>query len=85
MPQVVMYCKSWCPYCHRARALLVSKGVPVEEIDIEQWPERQRGDAPSQRPYDGTADFIGERHVGGCDDIYGLDAAGGLDPLLRGS
>jgi glutaredoxin 3 len=85
MPQVVMYCKSWCPYCHRARALLVSKGVQVEEIDIEQWPERQEEMLRRSGRTTVPQIFIGQRHVGGCDDIYELDAAGGLDPLLRGS
>ena len=84
MPQVVMYCKSWCPYCHRARALLSSKGIQAEEIDIEQWPERRKEMIRRSGRTTVPQIFIGERHVGGCDDIYQLDAAGALDPLLRG-
>lgn len=79
-----MYCKSWCPYCHQARALLTSKGARIEEVDIEELPERRaemiRRSGRSTVPQI----FIGEHHVGGFDDIYELDAAGGLDPLLRG-
>jgi len=83
-PKVLMYSKSWCPYCHQARALLASKGVSIEEVDIEQWPARRA--EMIQRSGRSTVPqiFIGERHVGGFDDIYELDAAGGLDPLLRG-
>jgi glutaredoxin 3 len=83
-PQVVMYSKAWCPFCHRARALLASKGVQAVEIDIEQSPERR--DEMIRRSGRTTVPqiFIGERHVGGCDDIHQLDAAGALDPLLHG-
>lgn len=83
-PSVLMYSKSWCPYCHQARALLAGKGARIEEVDIEQWPARRaemiRRSGRSTVPQI----FIGERHVGGFDDIYELDVAGGLDPLLRG-
>ena len=83
-PSVLMYTKSWCPYCDQARALLVSKGATIEEIDIDERPERRaemiRRSGRSTVPQI----FIGERHVGGFDDIYELDVAGGLDPLLLG-
>ena len=79
-----MYSKSWCPYCDQARALLMSKGATIEEIDIDERPERRaemiRRSGRSTVPQI----FIGEHHVGGFDDIYELDVAGGLDPLLRG-
>ena len=83
-PPVLMYSKSWCPYCQQARALLTGKGAQIEEVDIEQLPERRaemiRRSGRSTVPQI----FIGARHVGGFDDIYELDVAGGLDPLLRG-
>ena len=77
-----MYSKSWCPYCARARQLLTSKGVTVQEIDIEAQPERR--EEMIQRSGRRTVPqiFIGERHIGGCDDLHALDAAGSLDPLL---
>jgi glutaredoxin 3 len=83
-PVVLMYSKSWCPYCQRARALLLHKGVPFEEIDIEEHPERR--DEMIRRTGRRTVPqiFIGELHIGGSDDIHQLDAAGALDPLLRG-
>jgi glutaredoxin 3 len=81
---IVIYLKSWCPYCSRARALLQLKQVSVQEIDIEAQPERRA--EMIQRSGQSTVPqiFIGERHIGGCDDLLALEAAGGLDPLLAG-
>lgn len=81
---VLMYSKSWCPYCQRAKALLDHKGVSFEEVDIESHPERR--EEMIQRSGRRTVPqiFIGERHIGGSDDLYGLEAAGRLDRLLQG-
>jgi glutaredoxin 3 len=79
-----MYSKSWCPYCDRARALLTRKGVQFEEIDIEMHPERREEMIRRSGRRTVPQIFIGERHVGGSDDLHELDAAGGLDRLLRG-
>jgi glutaredoxin 3 len=77
-----MYCKSWCPYCQRARHLLQAKGVAFEEVDIEEHPERR--EEMIQRTGRRTVPqiFIGTRYIGGSDEMHALDAAGGLDPLL---
>jgi glutaredoxin 3 len=79
---VVMYTRSWCPYCERARALLKHKGVAFQEIDVEaqsgQLEEMVRRSGRQSVPQI----FIGEHHVGGSDDLHALDAAGGLDRLL---
>lgn len=77
-----MYTKSWCPYCVRARALLQAKGVSIDEIDIEEHPDKR--DEMIQRSARRTVPqiFIGERHIGGSDDLHALNAAGGLDALL---
>ncbi len=83
-PAVLMYSKSWCPYCDRARALLTRKGVQFEEIDIEMHPERREEMIRRSGRRTVPQIFIGERHVGGSDDLHELDAAGGLDRLLRG-
>ena len=82
MATVTMYATGWCPYCARARALLASKGATVEEIDIEAHPEQRAVmmDRSGRRTVPQI--FIGEQHIGGCDDLHALDAAGGLDPLL---
>lgn len=82
-PPVVMYCKSWCPYCHSARALLTAKGVSIEEIDIEAQPEQRREMIRRSGQSTVPQVFIGERHIGGSDDLHQLDAAGELDPLLH--
>ncbi len=80
---VVMYVTSWCPYCARARALLRGKGVAFQEIDVEAQPEQR--ETMIRRSGRSTVPqiFIGERHIGGSDELLELDAAGGLDPLLQ--
>ena len=81
--KVVMYASSWCSYCSRARALLEGKGVPFEEIDVDVVPgARDEMLARSGRTTVPQI-FIGERHIGGSDDLCELDAAGGLEPLLK--
>jgi glutaredoxin 3 len=81
-PAVVMYCTSWCPYCTRARSLLTAKGKPFTEIDVEEVP----GAREEMRQRSGRTSvpqiFIGDRHVGGYDDMNALDKQGGLDALL---
>jgi len=80
--KVVMYATGWCPYCARARALLERKSVSFEEIDINRDPAlREQMIARSGRRTVPQI-FVGEVHVGGCDDLHALDAQGGLDPLL---
>jgi len=84
MPAITIYTKSWCPYCSAAKKLLGEKGVAFTEIDIEKTPEAraemiQRANGRSTVPQI----FIGEKHVGGCDDLYALDDRGQLEPLLQ--
>lgn len=86
MPAVTVYTKMFCPYCDRALALLSQKGVVVTEIkagfDAAKKAEMiQRSGGRQTFPQI----FIGEKHVGGCDDLHALDAKGGLDPLLAGA
>jgi len=82
MAEIVMYTKSWCPYCDRAKSLLREKGQSWTEIDIEQQPERR--DEMIRRSGRSTVPqiFIGDRHVGGFDDLADLERRGELDPLL---
>lgn len=80
---VTIYTKSYCPYCHAAKDLLKKKGAAFEEIDVTT--DREGQTAMTQRANGRTTVpqiFIGATHVGGCDDLYALDAAGKLDPLL---
>ena len=82
MPPVTIYTKSWCPYCHAAKELLTKKGVSFEEIDVA---DREKQAAMAQRANGRSTVpqiLIGDAHVGGCDDLHALDAAGKLDPML---
>lgn len=82
-PPVLMYATSWCPYCARARSILQSKEVPFAEIDIDRQPEKRAEMIARSGRYTVPQIFIGDTHVGGCDDLQELDATGGLDPLLQ--
>jgi glutaredoxin 3 len=82
--KVVMYSKTTCPYCHRAERVLRERGVTdleVIQVDID----RSRRAEMIERSRRSTVPqiFIGDRHVGGCDDLLDLDDAGGLVPLLQ--
>lgn len=80
---IVIYTTLLCPYCHRAKALLKRKGVLFTEIDVGMNAAlRAEMTARAAGRYTVPQIFIGNRHVGGCDDLYDLDEKGGLDPLL---
>jgi glutaredoxin 3 len=81
---VVIYLAGWCPYCQRARGLLSKKGIPFREIDVDDDPQlREEMIARSGRRTVPQV-FIGEKHVGGCDDLFALDGCGELDRLIQG-
>ena len=85
MPKIEIYTKFMCPYCARAKSLLNSKGAAFEEHDITMGgPDRtvmiERANGRTTVPQI----FIGERHIGGSDDLAALDAVGELDALLDG-
>ncbi len=83
MPKVVMYATAVCPYCIRAEQLLKRKGVAeIEKVRVDLDPARR--DEMMEKTGRRTVPqiFIGDHHVGGCDDLYDLDRAGQLDPLL---
>jgi glutaredoxin 3 len=85
MVQIEVYTTSYCGYCMSAKELLRRKGVSFVEINVEGVPERRA--EMIKRTSGGTTVpqiFIGPHYVGGCDDLYELDAAGKLDPLLAG-
>ena len=83
--RVLMFTTAVCPYCIRAKQLLAARGVTqIEEVRVDLDPQRR--DEMMQKTQRRTVPqiFIGDTHVGGCDDLYALDAAGGLKPLLAG-
>jgi glutaredoxin 3 len=81
---VTMYTTSWCPYCSRARSLLKSKGVVFQDIDVEEAPEKRAEMQARSGRRTVPQIFIGDQHVGGCDDLHALEDAGKLDALLAG-
>ena len=86
MAQIEIYTTRWCPYCHAAKRLLARKGAEFTEIDVSGDP-KGRSDMVARANGRMTVPqiFIGATHVGGCDDLYELERAGKLDPLLRGA
>ena len=86
MQTVKMYTTAVCPYCIRAKQILKSKGVAeIEEIRIDMDPEARATMMEVTRRRTVPQIFIGETHVGGCDDLIALDGRGGLVPLLQAS
>ena len=81
-PTITVYVTGWCPYCQRAKALLNSKKLEFNEIDVDDDPKlRQEMTTRSGRRTVPQV-FIGERHVGGCDELYALESRGELDQLV---
>jgi glutaredoxin 3 len=83
MPRIEIYTKFLCPYCSRAKKLLDSKGAVYEEYDITMGgAKRAEMMQRAQGRHTVPQIFIGDRHIGGSDDLAELDRNGGLDPLL---
>jgi glutaredoxin 3 len=83
MKPVTIYTTGACPYCRRAKALLTKKGVPFEEIDVT-WDDARRAEMTAKAGGRTSVPqiWIGEQHVGGCDDLYELEYDRKLDALL---
>lgn len=82
-PDIVMYSTGWCPYCDRARGLLQRKGVAFREVKVDE----DAGERDTMLKRSGGRRtvpqiFIGDRHVGGYDELYALDKTGEFDKLL---
>ncbi|MBB4265208.1 glutaredoxin 3 [Roseospira visakhapatnamensis] len=86
MAKVEIYTTPICPFCHRAKQLLQRKGIGFVEHNVMLDPSR-RAEMKARSNGGRTVPqiFVDDRHVGGCDDLYALDARGGLDPLLAAS
>ena len=83
MPTIIMYSTATCPYCERARQLFRQKHLEITEIKVDEHPElREEMVAKTQRTSVPQI-FINQQHIGGCDDLYALEAKGQLDPLLE--
>ncbi len=82
MAKVVIYTRQYCGYCAAAKRLLAAKGVAFQEYDCTEQPDLRREMVQKSGRNTFPQIFIDDVHVGGCDDLHALDAAGKLDPLL---
>jgi glutaredoxin 3 len=84
-PAVTIYVSDWCPYCQRAKSLLAQKNVTFSEINVEEDEKSREEMIARSNRRTVPQIFIGERHVGGCDDLMALDRSGELDRLIQGA
>ena len=83
MPNIEIYTTTICPFCHAAKRLLAARGAVFSEISLSKEPElRDAMIARANGSRTVPQIFIDGNHIGGCDDLYALDASGGLEPLL---
>ncbi len=84
-PNITIYSTLWCPYCERAKSLLGRKNLTFIEINVEDDPKIR--DEMIKRSGMRTVPqiFIGDKHVGGCDDLFAIDRSGELDRLIQGA
>ena len=82
MAKVTIYTRPFCGYCARALALLANKGADFEEIEAGMDPDLRREMMDRSGRTTFPQIFVGDQHIGGCDDMLALDRAGKLDPLL---
>jgi glutaredoxin 3 len=84
-PAVTLYVSDWCPYCQRAKGLLTQKNIAFSEINVEEDVKfRDEMIARSNRRTVPQI-FLGDKHIGGCDDLYALNDSGELDRLIQGA
>ena len=85
MRPVVVYTRAYCGYCSRAMDLLRRKGAAVTEIDATGDPDKRQEMIQRSGRFTFPQIFVGDTHVGGCDELHALERDGGLDPLLTGA
>ena len=83
MVEVVVYTTRWCPYCIRAKGLLNSKGISFNEIPVDGDRALREDMARRAGRTSVPQIWIGEQHIGGCDELYALERSGSLDSLLQ--
>jgi glutaredoxin 3 len=86
LQSVLMYCTAACPFCQAAERLLLAKGARIEKVRVDLEPVR-RAEMVEKSGGRRTVPqiWIAGRHVGGCDDLYALERAGELEPMLKGA
>lgn len=80
--KVVIYSSDYCPYCMRAKALLKKKGAAFEELIVDRDPSLRQEMTKKAGKHTVPQIWVGDTHVGGCDELYALERAGKLDALL---
>ena len=80
---VLMYCTAACPFCRSAERLLLEKGAKIDKVRVDLEPARRAEMMQKSGRRTVPQIWIGDRHIGGCDDLYALERAGALDPLLK--
>ena len=83
MAKVLMYATGACAFCQSAERLLLAKGAEIEKIRVDLEPARRAEMKQKSGRHTVPQIWIGERHIGGCDDLYALERQGKLDPLLK--
>jgi glutaredoxin 3 len=84
-PTITLYLAEWCPYCQRAKGLLARKNLAFTEVNVDDDAKfREEMIARSNRRTVPQI-FIGDKHIGGCDDLFELDHSGELDRLIQGA
>ena len=81
-PAIVIYSSQYCPFCFRAKAILQQKGVSFSEINVDGNPQLRQEMTEKAGRHTVPQIWIGERHVGGCDELMALQSTGELDVLL---
>lgn len=84
-PVVTVYVSDWCPYCQRAKSLLQQKQVLFNEINVEEDEKSREEMLARSKRRTVPQIFIGDRHIGGCDELYALNRSGELDRLIQGA
>jgi glutaredoxin 3 len=84
-PAITLYVTGWCPYCQRAKALLTGKNLTFTEIDVDDDARFREEMVARSGRRSVPQIFIGDTHVGGCDDLLALEGSGELDRLIQGA
>jgi glutaredoxin 3 len=83
--KITVYRTGWCPYCERTHQLLTQKGLAFTEIDVEEDSTKRAEMIARSGRRTVPQIFIGEKHIGGCDDLVALAASGELDRIIQGA
>ncbi|WP_261842107.1 glutaredoxin 3 [Aliamphritea ceti] len=84
MSEITIYSNGWCPFCRRAKMLLEHKNTEFTEIDVERLPGARQEMIERTKRTSVPQIFIGDYHVGGCDELFALEHQDKLDSLLKG-